>query len=59
MGFLANNALTMASPPAERAALRVALHAGQVPNRVTNDMFAELQAHFGEQQQLDAREPRA
>lgn len=34
--------------PAERAALRVAFHAGQVPNAVTDDDFAELLEHWSE-----------
>lgn len=33
---------------AERTALRVAMHAGQVPNGVTDEMFAELKRHFDE-----------
>lgn len=32
--------------PAERAALRVALHAGEVPNGVTAEHMAELARHF-------------
>lgn len=38
---------------AERAALRVALHAGQCPNGVTDDMFAELARHYDETAQLE------
>ena len=32
----------------ERTALRVALHAGQSPNGVTDDMFVQLKEHFDE-----------
>ena len=35
---------------AERAALRIARDAAQVPNLVTDDHFAELRLHFGEEQ---------
>ncbi|MDJ0929475.1 MAG: carboxymuconolactone decarboxylase family protein [Gammaproteobacteria bacterium] len=38
---------------AERAALRYARGAGQSPSRVTDDEFAELQAHFDDQQILE------
>ncbi|MDH3589622.1 MAG: carboxymuconolactone decarboxylase family protein [Gammaproteobacteria bacterium] len=38
---------------AERAALRVALHAGQSPNGVTDKMFAELGNYFDEDAQLE------
>ena len=38
---------------AERAALRVALEAGQSPSGVTDEMFAELASHFDEGQQLE------
>ena len=38
---------------AERAALRVALHAGQSPSGVTDDMFAELEPHFTVDAQLE------
>lgn len=34
--------------PAERVALRIALHAGQTPNGVDDDMFAELAASYSE-----------
>ena len=37
----------------ERAALRVALHAGQSPGGVTDDMFAELARHFSVAGQLE------
>ncbi|MBT4160989.1 MAG: carboxymuconolactone decarboxylase family protein [Gammaproteobacteria bacterium] len=35
---------------AERAALRIALHAGMVPNAVEADQMSELQQHFSERQ---------
>ena len=35
---------------AERSALRVAFKGGQVPNAVTNDDFAELKAHWNDDQ---------
>jgi len=35
---------------AERAALRVALHAGQVPNAVTDEDFAALRQHWDDDQ---------
>ena len=38
---------------AEKAALRVALHAGQTPNGVTDIMWAELADHFDEDAQLE------
>lgn len=38
---------------AERAALRVALHAGQSPNGVTDPMFADLTNYFSEDAQLE------
>ena len=38
---------------AERAALRVALHAGQSPNGVTDEMFAELARYYGAEAQLE------
>ena len=38
---------------AERAALRVALHAGQTPSAVTDDMFAELAGHFDDDAQME------
>lgn len=38
---------------AERAALRVALHAGQSPSGVTDEMFAELEPHFSVDAQLE------
>ena len=38
---------------AEKAALRVALHAGQVPNGVSDAMFDELAAHFDEDALLE------
>jgi len=38
---------------AERAALRVALHAGQSPGAVTDDMFTELGEYFDEAAQLE------
>ena len=38
---------------AEKAALRVALHAGQVPNAVTDAMFDELRRHYDEDAQLE------
>ncbi len=38
---------------AERAALTVARHAGQTPNGVTDEMFAQLALHFNQQQQLE------
>ena len=37
----------------ERAALRVALHAGQSPSSVTDEMFTELKRHFGAAGQLE------
>jgi len=37
----------------ERAALRVAYHAGDSPNTVTDEMFAALDQHFSEAQQLE------
>ena len=40
---------------AERAALRVALHAGLSPSGVTDEMFAELKPHFSEAAQLENR----
>ena len=36
--------------PAERAALRLALAAGQVPNAVTDESFAELRRHWTDDQ---------
>jgi uncharacterized peroxidase-related enzyme len=36
--------------PAERAALDVAVAAGNVPNAVTDEMFAELRKHWDEEQ---------
>jgi alkylhydroperoxidase family enzyme len=36
--------------PAERAALQIAAAAGQVPNAVTDQMFAELRKHWNETQ---------
>ena len=38
---------------AEKAALRVALHAGQVPNGVTDAMFDELAAYYDADAQLE------
>jgi uncharacterized peroxidase-related enzyme len=38
---------------AERAALRVARGAAQVPNAVTDEDFAELQAHFSDEQVVE------
>lgn len=38
---------------AERAALRVALHAGQSPNGVTDAMFAKLAESYDEDEQLE------
>ena len=38
---------------AERAALRVALHAGQSPSGVTDDMFADMKPHFSMAGQLE------
>ena len=38
---------------AEKAALEVALHAGQTPNGVTDDMFAELRRYYDEDAQLE------
>ena len=38
---------------AERAALRVALLAGQTPNGVTDQAWAELAGHFDEEAQLE------
>ena len=38
---------------AEKAALRVALHAGQVPNGVTDTMFDELSVHYDEDARLE------
>ena len=38
---------------AEKAALRVALHAGQVPNGVTDAMFVELAEHYDVDAQLE------
>jgi uncharacterized peroxidase-related enzyme len=38
---------------AERAALRVALHAGQSPNGVTDEMFAQLADFYDEDAQLE------
>lgn len=38
---------------AERAALRVALAAGQTPNAVTDSMFDELSGHYDADQQLE------
>ncbi len=35
---------------AERAALRVALGAGRVPNEVTDEQFADLREHFDDEQ---------
>ena len=35
---------------AERAALRLAFHAGQVPNAATDEHFAELAKHFDQDQ---------
>ncbi len=35
---------------AERAALRLALHAGQSPNAVTDEDFAECRAHYSDEQ---------
>ncbi len=39
--------------PAEKAALRVALHAGQSPSGVSDAMFGELREHFDDGQQLE------
>ena len=39
--------------PAERCALRVAMHAGQAPSGVTDDMFAELREYFDADAQLE------
>lgn len=39
--------------PAEKAALRVAMHAGQCPNGVTDEMYAELGRYFDEEAQLE------
>ena len=38
---------------AEKAALRVALHAGQVPNGVTDTLYDELASHYDEEAQLE------
>lgn len=38
---------------AERAALRVALHAGQSPAAVTDAMYDELAAHYDDDEQLE------
>ena len=38
---------------AERAALRVALHAGQSPNGVSDSMFADLSSYYSEDAQLE------
>ncbi|MEO0574812.1 MAG: carboxymuconolactone decarboxylase family protein [Pseudomonadota bacterium] len=38
---------------AEKAALRVAMHAGQQPNAVTDSMFEALAVHFSEAAQLE------
>ena len=38
---------------AEKAALRVAMHAGQIPNGVSDRMFAELAEHYDEAAQLE------
>ena len=38
---------------AEKAALRLALHAGQTPNGVTDEMFAELGSFYDENEQLE------
>lgn len=38
---------------AERAALRVAMHAGQSPNGVTDPMFTDLSNYFSEEAQLE------
>ena len=38
---------------AEKAALRVALHAGQAPNGVTDEMFCELRGHYDDAAQLE------
>ncbi|MFV3077603.1 carboxymuconolactone decarboxylase family protein [Niveispirillum fermenti] len=38
---------------AERAVLRVAIGAGQVPNAVSDDDFAELARHFSREQQVE------
>lgn len=38
---------------AEKAALELALHAGQVPNGVTNEMFAALGRYYDEDAQLE------
>lgn len=38
---------------AERAALRVAQCAGQVPNAVSDEDFAELKRHYGDAQIVD------
>ena len=39
--------------PAEKSALRVALHAGQSPSGVNDTMFDELREHFDDGQQLE------
>jgi alkylhydroperoxidase family enzyme len=39
--------------PAERAALRVAMHAGQSPSGVDETMFDELKAHYDVESQLE------
>ena len=38
---------------AERAALRVAMHAGQTPNGVTDEMFEDLALHYTNDAQLE------
>lgn len=38
---------------AEKAALRVAMHAGQTPNGVTDEMFAELGQYFDDDARLE------
>ncbi|MEM7219511.1 MAG: carboxymuconolactone decarboxylase family protein [Pseudomonadota bacterium] len=39
--------------PAERAALRVAAHAGMVPNAVEPDHMAQLRAHYSDRQAVE------
>ena len=50
LAAVANYATSPLFSPAERAALAVAVAAGQVPNAVTDAMFVELRKHWNEAQ---------
>ena len=50
LAAIADYATSQLFSPAEKAALAVAAAAGQVPNAVTDEMFAELRKHWNETQ---------